>query len=121
MLLLTSICEKLLTHNYQVKTKNIRSSFLFLQFCWQIKNFSELFYRFSELATKACQKGVGNLTRLTSVLEQCVKELIDILKNKLKESERDVLVVSCLCTARNFEVGRLLTTSIDTCCYEEYV
>jgi len=46
------------------------------------------------LATKACKKGVGNLTRLTSVLEQCVKELIDLLKHKLKETDRNVLQVS---------------------------
>ena len=54
----------------------------------------KLYFRFSDIAAKACQKGVGNLTRLTAVLEKCVKELIDVLRNKLKDNERSVVVVS---------------------------
>ena len=52
-----------------------------------------LLFRFSDIAAKACKKGVGNLTRLTSVLEQSVKELINISKNKLKDGEKEMLVV----------------------------
>ena len=52
-----------------------------------------LLFRFSDIAAKACQKGVGNLTRLTSVLEQSVKELINISKNKLKDGEKEMMVV----------------------------
>uniref|UniRef100_H2ZG63 Uncharacterized protein n=1 Tax=Ciona savignyi TaxID=51511 RepID=H2ZG63_CIOSA len=48
---------------------------------------------FIELTDDTCSKASENLTRLTSVNEQCVDELIDILKSKLKPSDRNVLML----------------------------
>ena len=45
------------------------------------------------MAAEACQKGVERLSRLTSVLEQSVRDLNDMLKSKLKKSELDIIKV----------------------------
>nr|XP_018669928.1 dynein heavy chain 5, axonemal-like isoform X1 [Ciona intestinalis]XP_026692815.1 dynein heavy chain 5, axonemal-like isoform X1 [Ciona intestinalis] len=53
---------------------------------------------FVEMTEIACSKGIENLSRLTSVMEQCVDELIEILKSKLKPSDIGVLVEPYYCT-----------------------